>query len=178
MPGSNSSPDGRNRTDLQLAQHLFHLLDDQLDAGAHLLALCRGLECQLEVVEHGKKLLDDAAGGIVAIFSLLALGAFAGVLKLGLQAGQAVNQLVALCLHLVVFGAAYRLGLGGGRFAASVPLTGRYLFLRPVGRVLHPPIPSRSIQFPVLAYLYVFSEKSICAYFHFIGFAATAHCGR
>ncbi len=36
---------------------------------------------------------------------LLALGALAGILKLGLQPGQPVQQLVALGLQLVEFGA-------------------------------------------------------------------------
>jgi hypothetical protein len=59
---------------------------------AQLLGGAGGLERQLEVVHHGQKLLDHVADGIVAKLEPLALGALAGVFKLGLQAGQAVDN--------------------------------------------------------------------------------------
>jgi len=108
--------DCRHGTDLQLAQNLFHLLHDQGHAGAKLLLGSSGLECQLEVVHHGQKLLYNASRRVIAKLDPLPLGSFAGIFKLGLQARQAIEQLVALGLQLIEFLPAH--GLGSWSFAA------------------------------------------------------------
>jgi hypothetical protein len=123
---------------------------------------CRRLERQLKVVHDGQKLLHHVARGVVAKLGLLALGALARIVKLRLQPGQAVEQLVALGLQLVIRGAANRFSGPDGRLAASpagataFQQRVRFCLGRSGGGIR--PVPLPSTLFPVRAYLYDFSE--------------------
>jgi hypothetical protein len=110
-----SDAEGMDGGDLHLAEDVFHMLDDEGDAGAELFGGSVGVEGELEVIEDGEELLDDGAGGVVLEVLALAFGAFAGVVKLRLEAGESIDELVTLGLELVKAGAGD--GVRGSGFA-------------------------------------------------------------
>ena len=93
--------DGFHRLHVQAAQSLFHLLQDQLDAGAKLFDGAFGLEREREVVHHAEEGLDGGLHGVVARVLALLDFALAGVVELGLQAGEAVLEPVAFAAQLL-----------------------------------------------------------------------------
>jgi len=96
---------GGHGRDLKLAKHLAHLFNNELHARAQLLDRARGLQGKLEMIEDRQKLLDHAAGGVVAELGPFPLGALAGIIELRLQTGQPIQQLIALGFQPIEFGA-------------------------------------------------------------------------
>ncbi len=111
---------GRDRGDLQLAQDVFHLLNNELDAGTELVRGAGGFEGQFKVVEYGQKLLYDVSCGVVAKVGAFSFAPLASVFKLGLQASEAIDELVALGLDFVEFVSAD--GFFGSRSAGGYGL--------------------------------------------------------
>jgi hypothetical protein len=61
-----------------------------------------GVEGELEVVQHGEKLLDGTGDGVVTKFGTFLRLALAGVIEFSLEARQAVEEEIALGFQAIV----------------------------------------------------------------------------
>ena len=97
MCGSNA-PVGLDLGEALRRERVGERAVDEADAvlELRLLVLRGGLERPLEVVEDGQQLLDEPLGRARDQVALLARGALAVVVELGLQAPERVEVLVAL----------------------------------------------------------------------------------
>ena len=111
--------DRLNRLHAERMQSVFHLLDDELYAGAELLNGAAMREGEVEVIEHGKELVYRTRNGVFTEVRALFGGALAGVVKLGLEAGKAVKEVIALGLNLFQLR-----GLRGGSFRLGNDIRG------------------------------------------------------
>ena len=88
-----------------------------------VLMVLGGVECALEVVEHGQELCDDTLAGAGEQLHLLARDALAVVVEVGRDAAQVVHRLLVLALRVLepsqkLVGIAR--GLGGRRAVLAV----------------------------------------------------------
>src|SRR5207248_11114509 len=87
----------RNLADSELAESVFELFANQIDAITKFLKVPgRNLQCQIKAVERRQERLQRFCYGVVLELLLLAGGTLARILKFRLQAGQTVKHHLAL----------------------------------------------------------------------------------
>ncbi len=89
-------PHRLHRSHIQPAQHLIHLLRNQLHAGAQLLRRAGRVQGQPEVVQDRQELLDSICNGKGPIVGTLALLTLPRVVELRLQPRQPIDEAVPL----------------------------------------------------------------------------------
>ena len=126
--------DGFDGLDVEAAEGVIHLFDNELHAGAELVDVAVGFEGEGEVIEYAEEGLDGGLDGVVADVLALFGFALAGIVELGLKAGEAVLRLRELKGELVTlvadvleveeladFRCRLRCRRGRFRFGRSVP---------------------------------------------------------